>query len=194
MTLHPAIGRCARRAGAALGAVALLAAPLAAPPVPAAATPRILSDAQLRARFMLNFLRFTEWPDAAFADAAAPLHVCVLGAADPFGGALQMLQDATAGGRHIHVRDGVAAEQAPDCQLLYVPDAQLRRLAAAHDAIGHRPVLIVGESEAVFEHGGMIAVRAAGGHLAFVVKLSATRPNAINFSPQMLNAAAEVLP
>jgi len=158
------------------------------------AEPPQLSETQLRARFVLNFVRFTEWPDRTFSTPDAELTVCVLGSADAFDGALSPLRGATAGAHRVAVRTGVLPEQAGDCQLLFVPDAELRRLQSAREALGRRPVLIVGESDAVLDRGGMIALRTVDRHLSFVVKLGAARETALNFSPQMLRAAAEVLP
>lgn len=184
------------RSAAALLAFALAAAVAVALGAGAATAARAqaLSDAQLRARFLLNFLRFTEWPEEGGRGARAPLALCVLGSADPLAGALDELKAATAAGRHIEVRGPVSAEEAGQCQLLYVPDSELRRMAGARDAIGKRPVLIVGESESVLDRGGMIGLRSVDRRLAFVVNLGPARRAALNFSPQMLHAAAEVLP
>jgi hypothetical protein len=153
-----------------------------------------LSEGQLRARFLLNFLRFTAWPPGTFAANPDSVEFCILGPADPFQGALGELQGARAGGRKVHVRGGVAAEDSGNCQLLYVPDTELRRVVAAREAIGGHAVLIVGESEAVLDRGGMIALRTTDRHLAFVVNLGAARRSELDFSPQMLRAAAEVMP
>jgi hypothetical protein len=179
-------GRMARAVLAALLSAMTLAA--------TAAFAQNLSDAQLRARFILNFLRFTEWPGKTFAADGVPLGVCVLGIGDPFEGALAELQSTQASGHKIDVRTHVGTEQVGGCHLVYVPDAELAHIGAVRDAIGARPVLIVGESEAVLDRGGMIALRASGRRLAFVVKLAAARRADLNFSPQMLHAAAEVLP
>lgn len=153
-----------------------------------------LSESQLRVRFLSNFLRFTEWPASTPSSESIPFTVCVLGIADPFDGALHDLQGTHANGRRIDVRSHVNAEQSGSCSLLYVPDSELPRVAGAREAIGSGAVLIVGESEAILDRGGMIALRANGRHLAFVVKLSAARHASLDFSPQMLHAAAEVLP
>jgi hypothetical protein len=153
-----------------------------------------LTESQLRARFVLNFVRFTEWPERTFARPDAPLNVCVLGTVDAFDGALAALDGAQAGQHRIEIHNAVSAEQAADCHLLFAPDSELRRLQGAREAIGHRAVLIVGESEAVLDHGGMIALRTVDRHLSFVVKMGVARETALNFSPQMLHAAAEVLP
>jgi len=179
-------GRRWRRASAAL--LCALAAAL-----PAAGSAEGLTEAQLRARFLLNFLRFTEWPTPAAADPGAPLVVCVLGMGDPLEGALAQLQDASVGSRKVFARGSVDADRAGDCHLLYVPDGELQRLPAARESIGRRPVLIVGESEAVLDRGGMIALRNSDRHLTFVVNLAPTRHAGLGFSAQMLHAAAEVL-
>lgn len=160
----------------------------------AAGDPAPLTEAQLRARFLVNFARFTEWPDKTFASADAPLRVCVLGPIDVLEGALVALEGATAGPHRIEFRTGVATEQSADCHLLYAPDSELRHLQDVRDVIGRRAILVVGESEAALDRGGMIALRTVDRHLSFVVKLGTARDTNLNFSPQMLRAAAEVLP
>ena len=176
------------------GLAAVLAALAMALPAAPLVRAQTLTEGQLRARFLLNFLRFTEWPGAASGQSGASLQLCVLGIGDPFDGALTELQGATAAGRKISVRSHIGADQADDCNLLYVPDNELRRMASAREAIGSRPVLIVGESEAILDRGGMIALRSVDQRLAFVVNLAPARRASLSFSPQMLHAAAEVLP
>jgi len=177
-----------------LGLAALLAALTLGLPVGQPVRAQSLTEGQLRARFLLNFLRFTEWPGATSAGPNVPLELCVLGIGDPFDGALGELQGAMAAGRKILVHSHTSAEQTSECDLLYVPDNELRRLASARDAMSKRPVLIVGESEAVLDRGGMIALRNVDRRLAFVVNLGPARRASLSFAPQMLHAAAEVLP
>jgi len=183
-----ALRRWRRGMAAAACALALAAA------LGGAARAQALTEAQLRARFLVNFLRFTEWPDAASFSAGAPLDLCLLGGGDSLDGALGDLQGQMAAGHKIQVHSHVRADQAGGCRLLYVPDSELRRLAGAREAIGERPVLIVGESEAVLDRGGMIALRNTDRHLGFVVNLGPARRASLSFAPQMLHAAVEVLP
>jgi len=181
---HP----CARRASPLL---ALLATGLL---IAICCQAQTLTEPQLQARFLLNIARFTEWPDGALGGADDPLILCALGAAEPLDGALLALDGAAAGSHRVIVRTGVTAEQAANCQLLFVPDGELGRLPAVRDVIGRRPVLTVGESEAALAAGAMIALRKSDGHPGLVVKVGAARDCDLNFSPQLLNAAAEVLP
>ena len=153
-----------------------------------------LTEAQLRLRFLVNFLRFTDWPATASVAAGEPLDLCLLGPGDSLDSALGDLQGLTAAGHKIRIHNHVRADQAGGCHLLYVPDSELRRLPGAREAIGQRPVLIVGESEAAFDRGGMIALRVVERRLYFVVNLGPARRASLSFAPQMLHAAAEVLP
>lgn len=163
--------------------------------VAASASAANLAESQLRVRFLHNFLRFTEWPPGAFVSSGARMQLCILGAVDhPLEDALSQLQDAVVGGRKVDIRSSVAPEDAAECHLLYVPDRELPRLQSARDSIGRRPVLIVGESEVALDRGAMIAMRLVNRHLAFVIKHSALGPTDLKCSPQMLNAASEILP
>jgi hypothetical protein len=162
--------------------------------VPARVDAQKFSDAQLRVNFLLNFMRFTTWPPAPPGSADKALELCVLSLGDPFEGALASIDGEQAAGHRISVRNQIRAAQAGTCSLLYVPDASLPRLADARDAIGSRPVLIVGESETILDRGGMIGLRGLDRRLSFVVNLGVARRAGLNFAPQMLHAAAEVLP
>jgi len=168
------------------------------PPATADTTSTALTEAQLRARFVLNFLRFTDWPSPSSENSSSPdgntVQVCVLGTYDPFEGALGELQGVVASGRHVLVRGTVALEQVAGCNALYVPDNNLRLLPAARLAAGADPLLIIGESELALDRGAHIGMRLVNRHLGFVVRMGAVRRMNLHFSPQMLNAAAEVLP
>jgi hypothetical protein len=154
-----------------------------------------LTEEQLRARFLVNFLRFTKWPDAAFASPGAPVGLCILGGGNHsmFVSALAEFQGISVAGRKLAIRDDVDERQLADCHLLYVLDDSLPRLASARAAAGKHPLLIVGESEAVLDRGGMIALRDDNRHLAFVVRLEPAQRAGLRFESQMLNVAAEVL-
>src|SRR5437016_2410938 len=59
---------------------------------------------EVKAAFLLNFTKFTEWPPSAFADAQAPLAICLLGN-DPFGHGLDdAVQGETVNGRQLAIR------------------------------------------------------------------------------------------
>lgn len=152
-----------------------------------------LTDAQARSHFLLNFLRFTTWPPAEAGKGGAARMVCLLGAEDDLEAAMAEVKGSTAGGRPIEVRRQVSTNELGGCSLVYVPDNQLYRLADIRHAIGMQAVLIVGESEAVLERGGTIALKSTDRHLTFIVNLASARRVGMQFAPQMLQSAERVL-
>ena len=59
----------------------------------------------VKAALLLNFARFIEWPDRAFAGASAPIEICVF-APNPFGEALdRALEGETVANRTLSARD-----------------------------------------------------------------------------------------
>ena len=96
--------------------IALLAwASLAAAPAPAT-----LYD--LKAVYLLNFLRYVEWPTRP---ATGPLVICVVGL-EQVGAILQnAIKGEKVDGRPIEAR--VIQEPSSDCHIVYAPSGQLGR-------------------------------------------------------------------
>jgi hypothetical protein len=172
----------------ALSAAAIaLASVLAASPLRAQAS----LEYNVKAAFLLNFARFIEWPDSAFADAWAPINLCVFGA-NPFGGALERtVQDEVAGGRPFVVREMSTASQAAPCHLIFIPaamedraDALLREAASS--------AVTVGESRRFLELGGAINLVVEGGRVRFNVNLAPVEQRRIRISARMLQLASRV--
>src|SRR5262245_65637689 len=63
----------------------------------------------VKAAFLLNFARYTEWPGAAFSSSTQPLVLCVVGA-DPFGSALDTVEDKLVRGRPIHINRNLTGD------------------------------------------------------------------------------------
>lgn len=151
-----------------------------------------LSEREVRAAYLFNFARFAEWPAAAFSSPSAPIQACVVGAADPFDGALAGYDGRMIGARPLKIRHAQLPAAAGDCHLVYVSEGDAVRLPALRQAIGAFPALVVGESEALIDRGAMVAFRPADRRLAFIVNLAALRRADIRLPAQLLRLAAEV--
>lgn len=98
------------------------------------------SEDQVKATFLYRFVSFVSWPDGVFADAQAPIRLCVIGAA-PFA---DVLTRTTTGqrvaGRAFEVRRLSDIASVNECHAVYaVGDRADAVLRATHDA----PVLTV---------------------------------------------------
>lgn len=171
--LH-AIPRVKERAvGLALGAL-LIAAPLQAQPV----TPQAI-----KAAFLLNFVRFSEWP--AGPSNGSTLVLCVGGDPALEDALAQTVKGQTVAGRSLEVRRVSSADDARSCGLLYV-DASARDLA---ESLQDLPVLTVSDTPRFSSNGGIVELTVEGGHMGFSVNVDAANRSGMKLSSQLLRLA-----
>lgn len=124
------------------------------------------AEFEVKAAFLLNFAKFTDWPARAFAGPDGPLTICVLGA-DPFGSVLdQTLQDERIGGLRLTTARLSGVADAHRCHIVYVSPSEQAGYSQHLAAIDRRRVLTVGDSP------GFIA---AGGHIRFYLEENRVR-------------------
>ena len=156
-----------------------------------------LSDARqpsaeydVKAAFVLNFVRYVEWPQAR---RVPPLDACVL-ATNPFGDRL----DAVVSGEQwqggaIEVRLVQDMRRATDCHVLYVPDTAADRFASGVSAIAGLPVLTVGEHERFLEQGGMIRLFVEQNRVRFSINQRTADSAGLVISSRLLRLARSVI-
>lgn len=142
-----------RSAAARRGTAALLV--LALSPVTAGAQ----QAEAVRAAFVLNFLKFAEWPAAAKADSTA-LVIGALGD-DAQAAALRAgLDGKEIQGRRVSVRVFSDADQwrreGQACQALYITPTAAAAWLGLRDEVTARPVLTISEAPGFCEQGGIL--------------------------------------
>jgi hypothetical protein len=165
----------------------LLAAALTVPTVRAAAPP---NEYALKSVFLYNFCRFIEWPDSAFAGAADPLVIGVLGD-DPFG---PLLDDAVQGetfrGRNIRIEHYRNVREIGRCHLLFVGAAtESGRLNEVLSAVAGKSIVTVGETEGFIERGGMIALVSDRNRVRLQINPDAMHAARLDASSKLLRVA-----
>jgi hypothetical protein len=145
---------------------------------------------QVKAAFLLNFTKFVEWSPDAFANAQAPLEICILGR-DPFGHVLDdVVQGEVANGRRIQIRRITVPPPAQTCQVLFVDSAlkDIRRILGALAPT----VLTVSEGEPFIAGGGMIAFVVDNRRVRFDINQTAADNGALKLSSKLLSVARSV--
>ena len=149
---------------------------------------------EVKAAFLYNFAKFVEWPDTAFASPDAALTFCIVGA-NPFDGALgRVINDRTAHGRHILVRE-TSEPVAGGCHLVFVAaseDRTVAQLVHSLQAAEGAAILTVGESEAFAAANGMITLVVEDGGVRFDIDTAAAERAGLRFSSQLLKLARRV--
>jgi hypothetical protein len=170
----------------------LLAAHIAAPATRAGER-RDSLEYPVKASLLLNFAKFTQWPEGSPQAAAASVAICVLGP-DPFGGVLDAtVEGRTVGGRPIEVKRYRQVDGIETCHVLFVASPDERRMAEVFARVGDAPVLTVGEAGNFAEQGGVIRLSVEENRARFSVNLAPTEASRLKLSSKLLNVAQAVL-
>lgn len=146
-----------------------------------------VSEYQLKAVFLFNFAHFVEWPAGALTEDNSPFVIGVLGK-DPFGSSLDEVVRGETVSRH-----PLAIERYPDivrlrnCQILFIPAAELPHLAQILDALKGRSVLTVTDGPA--PRGVVIALLKEDSHIRLRIDLAAAKANNLTISSKLLRPA-----
>jgi hypothetical protein len=185
----------------------LVAAGAAVSGVSEAQDRRPLPAAAVRAGFLLNFLRFTEWPDSVFADDLAPVVVTICGDSELVETLRAIVPNERVGAKQrlisvVDVDDATSNGRTPDAE------TQRTRLRSSHMAYfgsiprtqaqawlrqcRDRPVLTVSERARFTQDGGMIELVVRNGRMTFDVVPDRIRDAGITLSSKVLRLGRNV--
>lgn len=174
--------RAARRLVAWLGASGLVTLLAGVP----AAHAETASEAQLRAAYLVNFLKYVEWPGGG-----ARATICLFGQ-DGLATSLAAYEGRIVQGREIRIRRVSQPEQLSDCQEVFVSAADEDRYPALLREAGRTSVLTIGEHVRFIERGGGVALVRVDNRLVFDLNLTTINRAGLKVSPQMLRLARDV--
>ncbi len=150
-----------------------------------------LPEYSVKAAFVYNFARFTEWPDSAFHDAASPLRLCVLGQ-DPFDGALGLIAGKTIGSRELLISYPIWADDAQGCHILFISESVQGQLADIVTYLDGSPILTIGDTPDIAKSGGIIGLETVENRIRFRVNLDAAQRSGLRLSSRILDLAMSV--
>lgn len=148
-----------------------------------------IEEANLKAALVLNFARFTTWPEDAFSGPADSMDLWVLGG-ETTRQAFDTLDGQQIDSRTIHVRHLTSLETIDRCHILFINrDADRPALSAALSAVGKRPVLTIGETPDFIRSGGLINIFNKDGRFHFEIKPAAALRRGLKLSSRLLKLA-----
>lgn len=145
------------------------------------------TEAQLKAAYLVNFLKYVEWP------AQHPVFtICLLGR-DSLGASLASYEGRQVGGRELRVRRVGSPEQLADCHELFISDTEEARFGALLRWVENQPILTISDAEVFTRDGGAIALIRSEGRLQFDVNAAALARAGLKPSSQMMRLARQVI-
>lgn len=149
---------------------------------------------QRRAGLLIQFARYTKWPEASLPDQATPLRIGIVGSATVHQWVTKLAEgitvhgDAEHPGRIIQIHNITSAEEAATCHLVYLGanadpgNAILQQLAA-------KPVLTVGEEDGFLGAGGVLGYVTEKEAIGFIYNGRAMDKAGLRISTLLLDRA-----
>lgn len=156
--------------------------------VAGAALAQGVSESAVKAAFVFNFIKFTDWPNEAL-PAGNEMLLCVAGGKDGFSLALAALEGKVVQGHALKIRAIARKEDLPGCHILAVADSEAKRSAELFKVVQTQAVLTVGEGETMLEAGSLIALVSNEQKVAFEVNSELARRSPLRISAQLLKLA-----
>jgi hypothetical protein len=144
----------------------------------------------VKAAFILNFTKYTEWPSA---QAGSDLLICSL-SERPLSGKLEALQGRQVQGRTIRVRITTRPSDWRECQVFFITEDDERRIETVLRTVNQHPVLTISDTPGFVQAGGIIELKLRAGRIRFDINQGAARQVGLKLSSQLLKLADEVLP
>lgn len=146
----------------------------------------VTTEAQLKAAYLVNFLKYVEFPGTR-----TTVNLCLFGR-DSLGPYLASYEGRQIGGRELHIRRVSSPEQMSDCHELFIPDTEESRIAAVLRWTDKLPILTVSDAETFAREGGAIALIRSEGRLQFEINTDALNRANLKASSQMLRLARQI--
>jgi hypothetical protein len=171
-------------------AVAIAIASLSAGTAPAGAQSATIGE--VKAAFLYNFARFTEWPSDAFASESDPLVIGVVGDEVLRLTLEGIIRGKLVGTRLLKTRQVRDAGDLAGAQMLYIGGTEVSRAEDFVNALQRTPVLTVGGVDRFCEKGGMINLLIEDNRVRFEIRLDATEHSRLKVSSRVLTLAKTV--
>jgi hypothetical protein len=147
---------------------------------------------QVKAAYLYNFGRFTQWPAKGVANNDGTFTICVLGQ-DPFGPVLDStLAGQSIEGKPVATRRLSKPQEATNCRILFINSTEQKHLREILAALDSEAVLTVSDMPDFSRRGGMIQFVLEGERVRFEVNLASAENARLTLSSELLKVATAV--
>lgn len=143
-------------------------------------------EAQVKAAFVYNFLKFVDWPVEAFHGAQDPVVVGIVGEGDVADATERFLAAKQVGARPVVVRRLSWDQPLAGIQAVFIAEPDAKRLRHVLDAAAAASVLSIGEGEEFATRGGVIGLLIEGSKVRFDIDTGAAQAAGLHVSSKLL--------
>jgi hypothetical protein len=157
---------------------------LVATPAPAIAAQAEMSEPAMKAAYLLNFARYTEWPAAESAN--APLLICTTDV-DVAGSLATTATGNRIGARPLAVRLVKLEDVLAPCAILHADRMDQRKAVQLFRALGKAPVLTVSDADGFSSWGGVVELFITStSRMHFLINRTAADQSGLRLSSRLL--------
>lgn len=156
-----------------------------------AAVAQDVTEPALKAAFIYNFAKFTEWPPDVLSG-AAPFSACVLGDESISDALERSVKGRLLSGREISVSRVTHDAPLRSCHLLYISGVTAVQAGAILAVVRGAPVLTISDLDDVARLGGIAHMFVENGKMRFDLNLELARRSRLQLSSKLLVLAARV--
>ena len=158
--------------------------------IPHPATCARQDEYQVKAAFVLNFAKLTEWPTEG-PGGKDTFTIAILGKM-PSDSFVSALKSQTIHGNKIIVKHMEAANEVKNARLVFISPSERQRLPGILREFRQLNLLTVSDMNGFCEAGGMIGLVPVQNRVGFEVNLAAVRKTRLSISSQLLKLAKTV--
>jgi hypothetical protein len=151
-----------------------------------------LSQQEIKAAYLINFAKFTEWPAASFPRAETPIVIGVAGDETLRHAIDRLAKGKLFGGRALRTRSVDHPADASQTHLVFFADSTESQTANILRLVSGLPVLTVGDAEGFSGAGGMIGVFLEDDRLRFDIRVDIAERAGLKVSSRVLMLARTV--
>ena len=153
-----------------------------------------VSEYQVKATFIYNFTKFTDWPAGAFESPNAPIVIGIVGD-DLFGTTIDdLVRGELVRNRLLAVKRLRPEDDLRGCNLLFISFSAKDRIPALISQLKGSPVLTVSEIEGFAAQGGMVNLLVVNKNLKIEINQAAVDEAGLQISAKLLRLAHLVGP
>jgi hypothetical protein len=150
-----------------------------------------VTESSLKAAFVYNFAKFTEWPPDVLPPTAT-FAACVLGDSPTRDALDRIVKGRQLSGRTINVSEVQLGAGLRSCHLLYMSGVSRPQVTAVVVALRGVPVLTISDSDDFARGGGIAQMFVENGKIRFDINLDMAKESRLQLSSKLLALAAHV--
>jgi hypothetical protein len=141
---------------------------------------------ELKAAFLLNFTKFSEWPELP---ASTALTLCVVGDQEIDRTLTSLVRGQRVNDRDLEVKRLVPADPVEKCQVLFVASGETSAAKPQLDGARKLPILTVSDHQGFAAATGIVELFVEAGRMRFAINVGAVQRSKIRVSSRLLQMA-----